>query len=134
MEQDLDGGCLCGAVRYRVSGPFAASGICHCRMCRKTASVPPLPFVTLPQAAFAITRGQPTYYRSSEHVVRSFCGRCGPPLIYRNDRKPQLVDIMTCSLDDPDRVPPTFHVWTRAKSAWSAIGDTLPAFDTPPMI
>jgi len=103
-------------------------------MCRKTASAPALPFVTLPQAAFAITRGQPTYDRSSEHVVRSFCGRCGSPLIYRNDRKPQLLDIMTRSLDDPDHVPPTFHVWTRDKPAWSATGDTLPAFDTTRMI
>jgi hypothetical protein len=130
MEASLEGGCLCGAVRYRVTRPFAASGICHCRSCRKAASAPALPFVTLPEAAFEITRGQPVDYRSSEHVLRGFCGRCGSPLTYRNDARPDHLDIMTCSLDDPDSAPPTFHVWTSHQPAWSVIGDDLPAFET----
>jgi hypothetical protein len=130
MEQVFEGGCLCGAIRYRVTAPFSASGICHCRSCRKAASAPSLPFVTLPKAAFAITKGKPVDYRSSPPVLRSFCGACGSPLTYRNDRKPDHLDIMTCSLDDPDSVPPTFHVWTSHKPAWSVIGDRLPAYET----
>jgi hypothetical protein len=130
METSLEGGCLCGAVRFRVKAPFAASGICHCRTCRKAASAPALPFVTLLATAFEVTRGKPADYRSSEHVLRSFCRRCGSPLTYRNDAKPDHLDIMTCSLDDADSVPPTFHVWTSHKPAWSVTGENLPAFST----
>ena len=43
-------------VRYRVRGSTLASGICHCRSCRKTASAPTLPFATFPTAAFEITQ------------------------------------------------------------------------------
>ena len=50
------GGCLCGAVRYRVEGEPLASGICHCRTCRKAASAPTLPFVVFPADRFAFTR------------------------------------------------------------------------------
>jgi NAD(P)-dependent dehydrogenase (short-subunit alcohol dehydrogenase family) len=57
MNQPAEGGCLCGAVRYRVRGSAIASGICHCRSCRKTASAPTLPFATFPTAAFEITHG-----------------------------------------------------------------------------
>ena len=117
-------------MRYRVRGAVLASGICHCRSCRKTASAPTLPFATFPTAAFEITQGRPTDFRSSADVTRSFCGRCGSPLTYRHDKKPDKLDIMTCSLDDIDALPPTFHVWASHKPDWSVLGDGLPVFET----
>src|SRR5258708_1507480 len=102
MENNSHGGCLCGAVRYRVSGANLASGTCHCRSCRKTASSPELPFATFPKAAFEITQGQLTDYRSSAEVTRSFCGRCGSPLTYRHDEKPDKVEFISCSPDVPN--------------------------------
>lgn len=130
METTLEGGCLCGAVRYRVKGAALASGTCHCRSCRKAASAPDLPFATYATAAFEFTQGQAADFRSSAEVTRSFCGRCGSPLTYRHDRKPDKLDIMTCSLDNPDAEPPTFHVWTSHKPAWAVLSDGLPSFET----
>lgn len=130
MENILEGGCLCGAVRYRVRGAVLASGLCHCRSCRKTASAPTLPFATFPAAAFEITQGAPKDFRSSAEVTRSFCGRCGSALTYRHDRKPDRLDIMTCSLDDIDALPPTFHVWASHRPDWSVLADGLPVFET----
>jgi hypothetical protein len=130
MEQVFEGGCLCGAVRYRVIGPVLASGTCHCRTCRKTASAPELPFATFAASSFEITKGQPTEFRSSAEARRSFCGRCGSPLTYRLDAEPDWLDVMTCSLDDPEGVPPTFHVWASHKQGWTVIGDGLPVFPT----
>ncbi|CAN5922497.1 GFA family protein [soil metagenome] len=131
----LEGGCLCGAVRYRVTGPALSSGSCHCRTCRKASSAPELPFVTLAATSFEILQGAPSDYRSSAEVTRSFCSRCGSPLTYRHEAKPDKLDIMTCSLDDPETVPPTVHLWASHKPAWHAIGDGLPVFamhKTPP--
>jgi hypothetical protein len=130
MESVLEGGCLCGAVRYRVAGPVMASGVCHCRTCRKTASAPALPFATYPTAAFATTKGVLTEFRSSPDVTRGFCSDCGSSLTYRHAKKPDKLDIMTCSLDDVDALPPTFHVWASHKPAWSVVEDGLPVFDT----
>jgi hypothetical protein len=130
MNQLLEGGCLCGAVRYRVSGVVLASGTCHCRTCRKAASAPELPFATVASASFAITKGRPIEFRSSAAVTRSFCGQCGSPLTYRQDAEPDRLDVMTCSLDDPDAVPPTHHIWASQKHRWTVIGDGLPVFAT----
>lgn len=130
MQRTLEGGCLCGAVRYRVTGPELSSGICHCRTCRRISSSPELPFAGFPLAAFSIVKGAPASIRSSASVTRRFCDRCGSPLTYQRDDQPDALDIMTCSLDDPDALPPTFHVWTSHRPSWSRSVDDLPAFET----
>ncbi|ARN81945.1 GFA family protein [Methylocystis bryophila] len=118
----LEGGCLCGSIRYRIDAEPTDSGVCHCRTCRKTASAPALPFATVASAAFSFTRGEPAAFRSSSSATRRFCGRCGSPLTYHNDDSPELVDIMTCSLDDPERIAPRFHIWLSHKLRWEEIG------------
>jgi hypothetical protein len=106
------------------------TAICHCQTCRKTASAPALPFLTFPADRFAVTAGVPTDFHSSEGVTRSFCGRCGSPLTYCNDKEPGLIDVMTCSLEDPEAFPPTHHIWMSHKLNWENLADGLPAFDT----
>jgi len=122
------GGCLCGAVRYKVEGNPILGAICHCRTCRKAVSAPTLPFTQFPLDAFAFTQGDPVEYRSSPPVIRSFCGRCGSQLTYRSDLEAGCIDIMTCSLDDPEVFAPTFHVWAAEKLKWDVIADGRPAF------
>lgn len=79
-------------------------------------------------AGFVLMQGEPVAFRSSAHVVRTFCGRCGSPLTYRNEQSPDTIDIMTCSLDDPDALPPNFSVWVSQKLAWDRPADHLPAY------
>ena len=126
----LEGGCLCGAIRYRVTGPAVDSGTCHCRSCRKASSAPELPYAQFLLSRFEITRGWPARYHSSPGVTRSFCSHCGSPLTYRRDDQPDRLDIMSCSLDDPNALPPSYHVWTSHMPRWATIGDALPAFKT----
>jgi len=125
-----EGGCLCGAVRYRVEGEPEASGICHCETCRRAASAPTLPFAVFPSARFAFSLGRPSEYKSSSQVTRTFCGRCGSPLTYRTADAPDRVDVMICSLDDPGSVVPSFHVWVNEKVAWDHVAGELPRFPT----
>ncbi len=122
------GGCLCGAVRYVVMGPARNSGICHCRTCRKASSAPSLPFVGFSAAGFRFTQGEPVAFRSSPPVVRTFCGQCGSPLTYRHADHPDSLDVMTCSLDDPEAFAPTRQVWMSEKLGWDCVANGLPAF------
>lgn len=124
------GGCLCGAVRYRVEGRPSESGICHCRSCRRTASAPTLPYLVFPAKAFAFTKGSPAAFHSSPHVTRSFCGQCGSPLTYRTEERPDCVEVMTCSLDDPAAFPPGLHIWVSHSLSWDRMGDGLVAHAT----
>ncbi len=122
------GGCACGAIRYRIDEEPLASGICHCRTCRKVASATTLPFVTFPARTLVYEQGKPRAFASSKGVVRTFCGACGSPISYQNDADPALIDMMTVGLDEPDAYRPTFHVWTSEKVAWDVICDELPAY------
>lgn len=122
------GGCLCGAIRYRISQDPVRSGICHCRTCRKIASAASLPFSYFPAATFAVERGEPRHYVSSPGVVRSFCGDCGSALTYRSDAEPGFLDVMTVTLDAPNAYPPADHLWVSEKLAWDVVADGLPAY------
>lgn len=125
-----EGGCLCGSVRYEVEGAPLASGICHCRSCRRAASAPTLPFLVFAADRFRITQGRPAEYRSSPGVTRGFCGHCGSPLTWRGEAEPGTVDVTTCSLDDPEAFPPGFHVWTSHRLGWQCLGEGLPTYGT----
>ena len=124
---EMEGGCLCGDVRYVIDDQPINSGICHCRTCQRAASAPRLPFLGVPSGAFRLLKGTPTGYTSSPGVTRSFCGRCGSPLTYRRDDAPDELDVMTLSLDDPAAAPPSFHVWTSQAVAWDRPAKNLPA-------
>ena len=123
-----EGGCLCGAVRYRVSGKPSNSMVCHCQTCRRAAASPVVAWVTFPLADFQFTKGKPGEFRSSELVRRTFCAACGAPLTYRNSESPETIDVTTCSLDDPQAFPPTHHSWLIHDLDWVKFGDGLPAF------
>jgi hypothetical protein len=87
-----------------------------------------LPYVTYPRSQFELMQGKPTDFQSSAPVTRSFCSRCGTPMTYRHKDYPDRLDVMTCTLDDPDQFPPSMHIWTSQKPGWSKINDGLPTY------
>jgi hypothetical protein len=123
-----EGGCACGAIRYRTSGTPTNSMVCHCRSCRRISGAPVVAWVTFPIARFQFIAGKPSEYRSSKPVRRTLCAACGTPLTYVHDDSPDTLDITTCSLDAPGAFPPTHHSWLSHDVAWVKFGDGLPAF------
>jgi len=125
---DVEGGCLCGAIRYRVSGKPTNTMICHCQTCRRAAGAPVVAWLTFAQADFALTQGKLNEFSSTPPVARGFCGTCGTPLTYTHRKSPESIDVTTCSLDDPQAFPPTHHAWLSHDLAWVRFGDGLQAF------
>ena len=120
-----EGGCACGALRYRVAGPTVASTLCHCADCRRACGATPVGWLTIARAGFTWLAGAPKRRASAAGVVREFCGECGAQLAYRSDGEPEYVDVTLGSLDDPDLVPPRAHIWTRSKATWVHLRDEL---------
>ena len=123
-----DGGCLCGAIRYRARGDPTDVTLCHCRTCRKAAGAPLVAWVTFLASDFTIVTGTPARYPSSPKVVRTFCGTCGTPLTYEHRDSRDTVDVTTCTLDAPASFPPTHHSWVSHDVGWVKFGDGLPSF------
>jgi len=126
----FEGGCLCGAVRYRATAAPIRGVICHCPMCRRHSGAPALSFVHFPVRAFSWLRGAPTLYQSSKHAQRGFCANCGGTLSMHEDVLAERMLIAVGSLDDPNRVRIDDHVWTKDQISWFQIADELPRFRT----
>jgi hypothetical protein len=125
----LEGGCCCGAVRYRLdAAPFDA-GYCHCTICRRASGAPVLAFATVPLPALVVIAGQPVVRRSSDFGERWFCGACGTQLAMHVDHQPDTIDFTIASLDLPDAVRPTFHIFFASRVPWFNPADTFPRYD-----
>lgn len=127
LERPVEGGCLCGALRYRLEPGPVNSAYCHCRMCQRASGAPALPWFTVAVDRFAYTAGVPAVYRSSSFAVREFCRRCGSPIVFRIDGETCL-DVTNISLDEPNLVPPTYHIWCMSKVAWFETTDDYPRY------
>ena len=112
------GGCYCGAIRYEATGAPISTNICHCTQCRGASGAPFLAFITLPRDGFRFTIGKPKRFRSSEKVQRGFCATCGTTLTFEEDDFPDEISVTSASLDDPDRAPPDYHLYTTSQIAW----------------
>ncbi|HEV7660221.1 MAG TPA: GFA family protein [Allosphingosinicella sp.] len=123
-----NGGCLCGAVRYRVAGPPRATSLCHCGSCRRATGGPSLAWAIFDDDKVEIVAGTLAIYASSPGVERGFCGRCGTSLTYTRASRPGLLDVTTASLDDPEAFPPAKEIWVEERLSWEAANPALPQF------
>ena len=123
-EAKNEGGCLCGAVRYRVSGQPNWSAFCHCRSCRQATGSAVAAYASFPAERFSVLAGEPSHFASSEGVRRGFCGRCGAPLTFEGARWPGEIHIHLGSLDDPEVFPPTQQGFTREQLSWLQVSSS----------
>jgi hypothetical protein len=124
----IEGGCLCRAVRYRATGEPTVLTLCHCRSCRHAAGAPSVGWVVFNARDFAFVSGEPTRFESSPGVTRTFCGRCGTPLTYQRDSRPDSIDATTATLDHPDDFAPTKEIWLSHKLRWEAPNPAMQQF------
>lgn len=129
-ENKKTGGCLCGAVRYELTGEVGAegAGYCHCRKCQRSSGAPVVAWVTYPKSSLSITQGEPKTYQSSAKAIRKFCGACGTQLFFSYTEGPSDIDIAIATLDKPEDIVPAYHIWTDSQIPWLKIADNLPRF------
>jgi len=114
----VEGGCLCGAVRYRATPTHREGYYCHCRMCQLAFGNTRAAFINLRKDEVEWTRGAPAYYASSAFAKRGFCGHCGTPLSFEYDGS-QRMDLSVGSLDDPAAFTPSAHFAIETRiAAW----------------
>lgn len=101
-----EGGCLCGAVRFRLLGPPFEIDYCHCHSCRKHTGAPVSAFADCKRDLVEFTRGAPKLFESSPGVRRGFCADCGSTLTYETDALPDEIHIHIGALDKPEDFPP----------------------------
>jgi hypothetical protein len=127
----LTGGCLCGGVRYRISGPRRDVIVCHCENCRRTHGHQAA-YTSVAQADLELIERQTLdwYHDRSPDTWRGFCARCGSSLFWdaRDGRGKMAVAAGT--LDDSRELKTIGHVFVSEAGHYYRIDDGLPQFET----
>jgi hypothetical protein len=124
----MEGGCFCGAIRYRLDGPHIRTTHCHCIHCRRLGGAPFVTWVETTRAGFRLLSGTMASVESRPGINRRFCSACGTQITYENSDTPESIDITACSLDNPERIVPEDHVWADRMLPWVKLGDGLPRY------
>src|SRR3546814_7052066 len=100
MTDTLEGGCLCGRVRWRAEEPVRHRTHCHCSLCRKGSGAIVVAWITVQRTGFAWTGEPPATYRSTPSAERSFCAVCGSKLTFVHDDVPDDIGLAVGCLHD----------------------------------
>jgi hypothetical protein len=123
------GTCLCGAIRYEARGTPRAVNHCHCVQCQRASGAAMATWATWPRTDVRMLAGQVADFESSPGVKRSFCARCGSTLFWRRVAcEREELDIAAGTLDEPDRLAPTEHIFVKSRRRWMPLCDGLPAY------
>jgi hypothetical protein len=121
------GGCLCGAVRYRVDGAPLATVACHCRDCQKLSGATNLLTIYFGQTDFHHETGEIAAFRkradSGREADYARCARCGTRLWHAPLAASQWVMVAAGTLDDPSWVVPAAHIWVSRAAPSACIPD-----------
>jgi hypothetical protein len=130
----LTGACLCGGVRFEISGKVGPVVYCHCVQCRKANGTAFGANAGVRARYLRFTAGRELIreYESSPGKLRAFCSCCGSPVYSRREDDPATFRIRLGLLDgDPERRS-LAHCWVEEKAPWFEITDALPLFAREP--
>ena len=132
----IQGGCLCGAVRYELSEAPISTRVCWCRDCQKFGAGGPTVNAAFPSTALKIVGNladYPSTADSGNKMHREFCAKCGTPLFSRAEARPHLVFVRAGTLDDPEVAQPAATIWTKSAPSWAVFDERLPKFEGQPL-
>jgi hypothetical protein len=133
---EIEGGCYCGALRYRATGDVLFKGQCHCRECQYISGGHPNVFMAMPESGFTYTKGSPKPFRRSDlanPVTREFCPDCGTHILTKSPAVPGALIMKVGTFDDPSIFGgPQMAIFTIDKQSFHHIPEGAPAFERTP--
>ncbi len=124
-EAPLQGGCLCGAVRYEVSAPSVAARYCHCTHCQRRTGTSSSANCLFPRASFRLLSGaeQLRAYRPPTGVPKLFCTTCGSALFSGDPFSDERVVIRMGTFDADPGIRPQYRQFVDSAAPWEPIPD-----------
>ena len=134
ISRKFEGGCGCGAVRYRLETKPMIVHCCHCTWCqRETGSAFALNAM-IESDRVVLLRGDveplmtPTESGRGQQIWR--CPNCRIALWSNyGGHRDRIRFVRVGTLDEPGRLPPDVHIFTRSKQPWVVLGGDVPAVE-----
>ena len=125
------GGCLCGAVRFEITGGIRNIVYCHCSQCRKAQGSAFATNGIVQAGDFRILAGLDglTAYESSPGKIKYFCKTCGSPIMSKSASRPDQVRIRLGTVESDIEERPVAHIFATSKANWEELCGDLPHYE-----
>lgn len=120
--------CACGAVRLEIDVPALWAWHDHTPHSRRAHGAAYATYVGSWRSRFRVVGGEEAITRFEEPqtgAVRSFCGRCGTPVLYERPRSPQVVNIPRALFESRTGREPRYHVGSQEMADWAWTGEVM---------
>jgi hypothetical protein len=139
MPTLLEGGCLCGKVRFRTHQDPVRTLACHCTFCQRLTGSSFYAESLFAKDAVSFNGGPLSCYAhvsdgSGQQVFVHFCPRCGTTVTLTFEGWPDARGISRGCFDDPNAVETTSHIWTRSAQSGTALPEGVDCFDQARML
>jgi len=126
MSSKIEGGCLCGGVRYRLHEAPRQLCDCHCIDCRRASAAPFVTWGEIRRDCVEIISGT---LREVKHAgrLRTFAACCGTPLFFADHAGTEWMDVTISSLDQPEGYAPEVAIWTEDRLPWVLLDPLRPS-------
>ena len=132
MSAQREGGCACGAVRYRLASEPLFVHCCHCLNCQRQTGSAFVINLLIEADRVELTTGVPEPVdapRDDGSVQRIFrCTHC-QVAIFSEYGRPEVRFVRAGTLDDPTDLTPDVHIYSRSKVGWVILPEGTPRFD-----
>jgi hypothetical protein len=133
MADLLDGGCACGALRYRMHSAPMFVHCCHCKDCQRQTGTAFVLNALIEADRVELLSGEPRPFAmptdsGKPHRV-SRCPDCGTAVWSEYGGLSKMRFVRVGTLDDPAALPPDVHIYTRSKLPWVTLPEGVPAFE-----
>jgi len=124
-QAPLEGGCLCGAVRYRITAPFLSAGYCHCTHCQRRTGTGSSANGRVPQDGFELLQGaeQLRAFQPPAGVPKLFCVTCGSALFSGQPLSDEQVAVRLGTLDGDPGIRPHYRQFVSSAATWEPLPD-----------
>lgn len=132
MATDMyQGGCLCGAVRFTISGGIRNIIYCHCSECRKAQGSAFAANGIVVADKFMLVCGEAalTGYESTPGQTKYFCKHCGSPIMSKNISKPDQVRVRLGTIESDIVERPQAHIFVTSRANWEDICGDIPQYE-----
>ncbi len=133
MDTDLEGGCACGAVRYRLTAAPMFVNCCHCRNCQRETGSAFVINAVIETARVDIRTGAtaaiPTPTESGEPQIIHRCPACHVALWSHYGGRTAFSFVRAGTLDNAEALTPGAFIFTRSKLTWVVLPAGIPAFE-----
>jgi hypothetical protein len=133
MSDTLEGGCACGAVRYRMETAPMFVHCCHCHDCQRQTGTAFVLNALIETDRVALLGAAPVRFEMPTDSGRPHgiyrCGLCGTGVWSEYGGVAKLRFVRVGTLDDPTKVRPDVHIYVRSKLPWVALPPDVPAFE-----